>query len=242
VTQGPGFRYLGRELSLFAAAANWKRYWASQIRPYLGCRVLEVGGGLGENVGVLVSSAQQRWVCLEPDPGQALAIARKLQAGELPACCEVRESTVEDLAVDEAFDTILYIDVLEHIQDDRAELAQAAGRLDVNGKLVVLSPAHRWLFSAFDAAIGHHRRYGARQLKGLVPDGLSLVRLRYLDALGICASLANRCFLRRGVPTEREIRLWDRILVPLSRRVDPLLGYRVGKSLLAVWEKLPFRQ
>ena len=66
---------------------------------------------------------------------------------------------IADLPCVPSFDSIVYIDVLEHIKDDSAEIAAATARLRSNGTLVVLSPAHAWLFSAFDAAVGHYRRY-----------------------------------------------------------------------------------
>lgn len=83
----------------------------------------------------------------------------------------MQATTLAALPRDSRFDTILYIDVLEHIADDRAELVEAARRLNPGGYLVVLSPAHQWLFTAFDAAIGHVRRYTAKSLRGFrLPD------------------------------------------------------------------------
>ena len=66
---------------------------------------------------------------------------------------------------------------------------------------------------------------------------VSPVRQVYLDAAGIAASLANRVLLRRSLPTDQQIRTWDRFLVPVSRWVDPLLGHLVGKSVLTVWRR-----
>src|SRR5262249_52253894 len=94
-----------------------------------------------------------------------------------------------------------------------------------------------WLFTPFDAAIGHYRRYAKGMLRGVAPAGLPLVRLAYLDAAGMLASLGNRLVLRSAVPTPTQIAVWDRFLVPFSRWIDPLLGYSIGKSVLAVWQK-----
>jgi hypothetical protein len=132
---------------------------------------------------------------------------------------------------------LLLRDVLEHIEDDAAELRRAADRLAPGGHLVVLAPAHRALYTAFDAAIGHHRRYTRAGLLALAPAGLVPVRARYLDAVGMLASLGNRLLLRSATPTTRQIQLWDRLMVPPSRLVDPLLGFAVGKSVLVVWSK-----
>src|SRR5262249_30583866 len=132
---------------------------------------------------------------------------------------------------------ILYLDVLEHIVDDRGELARAARRLAPNGRLVVLAPAHPWLYTPFDRAIGHHRRYTRASLRALAPDGVRELLLRYLDAAGLAASLGNRLVLRSAQPTSRQIRTWDRWLVPCSRWLDRATFGRIGKSVLGVWRK-----
>ena len=223
--------YVGGELELFRAAVNWKRTLARHIRPLLGRRVLEVGAGLGATTLALCDGRAEDWLCLEPDP----ELAAQLRAATLPGCCRVRGGTIADLTDQAAFDTVLYVDVLEHIADDAAELARAGARLAPGGALVVLSPAHPWLFTAFDAAIGHHRRYTAQSLAALTPAGLAVRRLAYLDSVGLLASCANRLLLRSAMPSPAQIALWDRIMVPASRLLDPVLGYRCGRSVLAVW-------
>jgi hypothetical protein len=129
------------------------------------------------------------------------------------------------------------MDVLEHIADDLSELAEAIDHLDAGGHLIVLAPAHQWLFTPFDNAIGHHRRYSRASLRSVAPGDLSVVRLVYLDSIGMFASLGNRLVLRSSMPSPRQIAVWDRLMVPLSRAADPLLAYSVGKSVLGVWKK-----
>src|SRR5262249_4352281 len=132
---------------------------------------------------------------------------------------------------------ILYIDVLEHIQDDAGELQKAVRYLKGGGHIIVLAPAHQWLYTPFDQAIGHFRRYTKTSLAALTPEYTEIVRLVYLDAIGLFASLGNRLFLKRSMPTARHVASWDKLMVPLSRLIDPLLGYAVGKSVLAIWQK-----
>jgi 2-polyprenyl-3-methyl-5-hydroxy-6-metoxy-1,4-benzoquinol methylase len=74
--------------------------------------------------------------------------------------CEPRYGSTETLGPEERFDTALYIDVLEHIRDDQTEVARVGRHLTPGGHLVVLAPAHQALYTLFDAAIGHFRRYG----------------------------------------------------------------------------------
>jgi SAM-dependent methyltransferase len=231
------FVYSGAELALFAGATNWKSYLARQVRPFLGPRVLEVGAGIGGTTEALCAGEQTQWLCLEPDPEQAGRLAESLSGQRATLGCAVRAATVSELAPAEQFDTILYVDVLEHIEDDAGELRESARHLAPGGHLVVLSPAHQFLFTPFDRAIGHHRRYSRATLLALAPEELPLMTCRYLDSAGLLASLGNRLILSAAMPTAAQIAFWDRILVRASSRLDPVLGYRWGKSILAVWRR-----
>lgn len=230
------YTYVGAELSLFARATNWKRYLNGQLRPFVRGHVLEVGAGIGATTSALWTAAASQWTALEPDPGLASQARVRVQSGGLDRVV-VRDGTIAALDAGDMFDAILYIDVLEHIDDDAAELRDASRHLRPGGHLIVLSPAHQWLYSPFDAAIGHVRRYNSAGLQSLQPAGLALTRLRYLDAVGMTASLGNRILLRRSMPSAMQIVFWDRLLVPMSRLVDPLCAYRIGKSILAVWQR-----
>src|SRR5262249_54714608 len=149
-------RYVGSELELFATATNWKSYVAAVLRPFVVGRVLEVGAGIGSNIVYLHTDLVDQWTCLEPDANLARQIEYRLGTSELPANCHVITGTIASIDASARFDTILYLDVLEHICDDYAELTRARRLLTARGNLVVMAPAHRFLFTAFDAAIGHY--------------------------------------------------------------------------------------
>lgn len=229
-------RYLGTELELFQDATNWKRYWTACINTYVSGRVIEVGAGIGANTAYLAGHAED-WMSVEPDPRLADRISARVRAGELPPICKVFVGRLANLP-DEPADTILYADTLEHIEDDVAEVDEAVRRLRKGGYLIVLGPAHRWLMSHFDRAIGHHRRYGIADMKRLTVQGLKPVVLFQLDSVGAAASLANRLLLSRSVPTRAQILFWDRLMVPLSRIVDRLIAYRFGRSIVGVWQRV----
>jgi 2-polyprenyl-3-methyl-5-hydroxy-6-metoxy-1,4-benzoquinol methylase len=230
------FAYGGTELEVFAEARHWKTYWRSHLAGYVGGDVLEVGAGIGANTAWLCGDRVRRWVWLEPDPELAARVRER--TGHLRGRCEVVTGTLAGWDARERFDSILYLDVLEHIDDDRAELARAASLLRRAGVLVVLAPAHQWLFSAFDYAIGHRRRYSKRTLAELMPGGLVPEKLVYLDSAGLLASVANRFLFSVARPTRAHITMWDTLLVPCSRWFDSLLGHSVGKSILAVWRRI----
>ncbi|MCE9557210.1 MAG: class I SAM-dependent methyltransferase [Planctomycetes bacterium] len=231
------YQYVGTELDLFAQATHWKAYLRRQIVPHLGRSVLEVGAGIGGTTRVLFDASVQQWLALEPDFELADRYRQAVENGNLPDRCQIRVGVTQDLQDAGPFDSVLYIDVLEHIEHDRDELTRAAQLLAPGGKLIVLAPAHHFLFCAFDRAVGHYRRYNRRGLKNLSPPGCSLRRLAYLDSAGLLASLGNKLVLRSSMPTLGQIAFWDRMLVPASTWLDPLLGYQVGKSVLAVWQR-----
>jgi SAM-dependent methyltransferase len=227
------FTYVGSELELFASATTWKSYVRFHLRPYLSGDILEVGAGIGAATAIFNDGTQRRWVCLEPDR----ALADRIKPGLPPKLtnCEVVVGTVSDVRLEEQFDGILYMDVLEHIEADSAELARAAAHLKHNGVLAILSPALPWLFTPFDKAIGHYRRYTKNSLRSIAPQGLREAKCIYLDSVGLLASLGNKLFLRSPIPNETQIRFWDRFMVPVSKVADRALGYALGRSILVVW-------
>lgn len=230
------FSYVGTELELFSQAHNWKSYYRELLQPYLGSRVLEVGAGIGGTTRLLCRPTHETWTCLEPDRRLAEQIEALHAAGQLPACCRTVVGTTADLDPAEEFDSILYMDVLEHIEHDREEVERVIPHLAPGGFLIVLAPAHNWLYTPFDAHIGHFRRYTRGTLQSAVGSALRCVSLRYLDSAGLFASLGNRLLLHSAMPTPKQIRVWDRLMVPISRLLDRVLAYRVGKSVLGIWE------
>lgn len=229
--------YIGQELEIFAQAENWKEYFSDQIKPFIGKKVLEVGAGIGASTEKLVLPTCGDWVCLEPDPKLLKAIEDKIELGVLPDFCRPIQGTIEQLPKTEMFDTIIYIDVLEHIEHDRAEIQRTSERLLHGGHLIVLSPAHNFLFSSFDQAIGHYRRYNRKMLQMVTPPELEIVSLKYLDTVGTLTSLANKFILSQSNPTIAQILFWDKWLVPISRILDMLTFHNFGRSILGIWNK-----
>lgn len=232
------FEYVGSELELFAAAHNWKSYWSRQLRPFISGDVLEVGAGIGANTQFLDRGVDRRqWVCLEPDPRLGAELVRNLHEANKSGNYEFVCGTIQNLDTARRFDTIVYIDVLEHIENDGDELSAAASLLRPGGRVIVLSPAHQRLFTPFDAAIGHYRRYDRSMLRKVSPPALHLEQLRYLDSVGLAASVANRLFLRQSMPTKAQLQVWDKWMIPSSTVLDRLLGYSLGKTIIGVWRR-----
>jgi ubiquinone/menaquinone biosynthesis C-methylase UbiE len=230
------FKYPGDELVLFQHATNWKKYFAKQIKPYIKGKVLEVGAGIGSTTLLLNDGTADQWLMLEPDGKMYEILRGKMEAKEFPVNCRSQTGTISQLA--SSFDTIIYIDVLEHIENDAEEMEKAAMLLNAGGHIIVLSPAFNFLFSPFDKVIGHYRRYTQKTLRKISPDGLQLIRNRYYDSAGYFAALINKLFLRQKYPTLKQVMFWDKWLVPVSRIKDIILFHSFGKSIIAVWQKI----
>ncbi len=219
------------ELELFERAKNWKRYWAKSIAKYVSGSAVEVGAGIGVNAAYLLNDNVKSLMLLEPDPSLFLNLSNR----EFPQNVARASKVVQE--VEEMFDTVIYIDVLEHIELDREESTAAYSRMSRGAHLVILAPALPFLYSPFDRAVGHYRRYTKASLRKAIDPRLETVSEFYLDSIGLLASLANRLLLRAAAPSYKQIEVWDRLMVPVSRVIDRLLFYSVGKTVVGVYRK-----
>jgi len=231
-------KYPGQELKLFEKAINWKKYFSQLLQPCIHGTVLECGAGIGATTKMLNNGTYHEWILLEPDKEMANLLRNKISRNELPANCKVIEGTISSFENKSVFDTILYIDVLEHIENDNEEIERAAFCLNNGGHLIILSPAFPSLYSKFDNAIGHYRRYTKKKLRSLLPASLKQRSLRYLDSSGFFLSFTNRIFLKQKYPTEKQVHFWDKLLIPVSKISDKIFNYSFGRSILGIWQKI----
>jgi hypothetical protein len=228
--------YIGNELQVFSLASNWGKYLRSQIIPYLSGTVIEVGAGIGTKTKELCGNVN-RYIAVEPDPTMYQTLLNETSLNIAMDNVECLHGVINDVTNNILADAVIYIDVLEHIESDKAQLELALSKIRPGGYLVVLSPAHQWLYTEFDRAIGHYRRYDRKSLLEISPPDSKVVCNRMLDSCGMLASLGNRLFLNNSMPSKSQILLWDRVMVPISRYLDRLTGFFIGKSILVVWQK-----
>ncbi len=229
------FKYEGDELVLFQHAKHWKKYFSRQIKPFIKGNVLEVGAGIGATTLLLNDGSATKWLMLEPDENMCAVLRRKIINKELPQNCELQNGTINEVVP--AFDTIIYIDVLEHIQSDAEEMRKAAALLNRDGYIIVLSPAFQSLYNPFDKAIGHYRRYTRSIFRKITPEGLQFISSRYYDTVGYFAALINKLLLRKKYPTQKQVLFWDNWMIPVSKLTDKLFFHSFGKSVIGVWKK-----
>lgn len=223
------------ELTELSNAGHFTSWIVDEFESVLGDRVLEVGAGLGAIAAEVADRRGDRTVvAVEPAGNIYGALAERADGIDN---LTVHQLTSSDLAAtgDEPFDTVLYVNVLEHIADDRAELQTAAALLRPGGAVGLFVPAMPALYGSLDYKSGHYRRYTGEQLRQLLIDaGFVDVEVHYLDVLGI----APYWVMYRVLDVDRLDRVssagYDRVIVPLSRVVQRLVGRPPrGKNLVA---------
>jgi SAM-dependent methyltransferase len=237
----------GREFGTqhFGAAADLERLgtatrffdWVvDQFRPHLRGHVLEVGAGLGTITRRLLErDPKLTMVALEP-AGNLYADLEALAA--INPRVRAYNETLATWSPEpgERFDAVMYLNVLEHIEDDAAELRRAANVLRPGGALLVFVPGLERLYSDLDWQAGHYRRYGVRQLRELVTAaGFEPVKLTYFDALGVLPYWVVYRLLGRTRIAGSTLWGYDRVLVPVSRAIQAVVRRPpVGKNVLLV--------
>jgi SAM-dependent methyltransferase len=223
--------YPGRELEAMSFAANYHRWIVGEVAPFLGRRVAEVGAGIGSVSALLLEQPIERLEAYEPSANMFPQLAARL-AGE-PRARPVNAFFGAE-APSQPFDSVAYINVLEHIGDDRGELGRAFAAIRPGGHLLVFVPALAWLYSDFDRRIGHARRYSRAGLVELARTaGFEVLRARYFDLAGVLPWYVNFVLLRRGLGAGG-VALYDRLVVPPMRRLEGWVAPPFGKNLLLV--------
>ncbi len=193
-------------------------------------RVLEFGAGIGTLALGWTKQTGVQPECLEIDPGM-----RQVLAERGLACHASLASVGGDL------DAIYTSNVLEHIEDDVATLLALKSHLKPGGVLAIYVPAFMLLYSEFDAAIGHYRRYEKTELLDkLRRTGYEVMECAYADSLGFFAWLSVKLRKRQAVGGQGSgaLRVYDRYIFPISRLLDALgLRHLFGKNLLVVARK-----
>jgi 2-polyprenyl-3-methyl-5-hydroxy-6-metoxy-1,4-benzoquinol methylase len=212
-------------------ADNYADWIYRLIEPHLGDDVLEIGAGHGELTERLRRSSRVTATDLSKRCVDELALRF---AGDSQV--EVLQADVAALgAEDHQYDSVVLINVLEHIDDDVTALAELRALLKPGGRLCVFVPAFEGLYSEFDRRIGHRRRYRKSRLVNTFDRaGLGVVEARYVNTVG---ALAWWLFSRQlgQVPTQRwSVRLYDQVGVPLLRKFEEGRQPRFGQSLLCI--------
>lgn len=223
--------YLNHVLGYFDLARNYRNYQLDLIRKFVGGNILEVGPGRGEIIENFIS-ADNKITMIDTDEEMCKVIRERFKNSDV----RILNSNISSL--EEKFDTILYMDVIEHIENDIKELDQAISKLNKNGKLVIIVPAFSILFSDFDKSVGHFRRYTKKNFFNYKNSEVKLRNLKYFDSLGFFILFLSKILKFKGnSKAVFGIKVWN-MLIPISRLIDKIIFHSLGKSLICVYEKI----
>lgn len=204
-----------------------------EIGPFLGQRILEVGCGLGNLACLLQNRELYIGLDLSRESVSALQAQYADHSNMSFVCLDITNRAVLGLR-DHLFDTVISVNVFEHIADDILALRYIYELLQPGGKLALIVPAHKWLYGSMDRAIGHHRRYTkASMTKNLAAAGFCIQKQRYLNALGALGWFINGRILRERVPPCDQLRAFN-MLVPVLEWAERVVQSPVGISLVTV--------
>lgn len=208
---------------------------------HLGSRVLEVGAGVG-HVTLELARRSEFVVALEPSPTLFAELVERTK--DIPNIA-VHNATLEEFRIScvtqpptataVRFDSVVYINVLEHIKDDVAEVHRARPFLSAIGKVLIVVPAHQWLYAKVDRLSGHFRRYSKRGLSDcLAAANLKIGWIRYFDSVGLIPYLVMYKWCRSTAVSGTNAVAYSRLILPLSAFLYRLSrGRLVGKNLVA---------
>jgi len=212
--------YDGWELKFFDNSKNFRNYQLKLIKNYIKGYIAEVGPGNGMNANSYIKYPKKIDL-YEPTKKLYISLKKKFKKNN-----KISTYNKKFILQKEKYDSILYLDVLEHIKNDKKEILRAFKSIKKNGYLVINVPAFSHLYSEFDKNVGHHKRYEKEDMRIIFKD------LRYYDSIGYILSLLSD--YKKKI--QQKIRVWD-FLIPFSKIIDFLIFNLFGKSLLVVIKK-----
>jgi SAM-dependent methyltransferase len=215
---------------------NYNRWIYERIAPFVGQRVLEVGCGIGNMFQFFAD--RERVVGIDIDPKQVAMIKKAFKGKENIrfAVEDIEKIDVKKYAR-EKFDTIICLNVLEHIRNDAKALRIFQRILAPGGTLVLQIPAHKFLYSTLDRGLSHFRRYTRKGLLSkTMRAGFTTAHCSYMNIFGIPGWFVNGRLLRRNILPAGQLKGFDRLL-PILKRLDRAFNRVAGLSIIYAGRK-----
>lgn len=234
--QTVAFSYSRAELEALSEAKNYYRSIAGHFAPYVGKRIIEVGAGIGTFSEVLLNGTNGSELFLVEPADNLRSPLQERFSKDMRVT--IANGYLEDITTRLAADSVVVVNVLEHVADDQAFL-QAAHRLLVpGGAILIFTPALPQLYGTLDQAFGHVQRYSKSSLASkLQRIGFRLLHLRYFNFPGVIAWFLAGKVLRRKLLRPADIRLYDRWVVPWASKLERKWEPPLGQSLIAIASK-----
>lgn len=235
------FIYEGEDLDAMDVADNYHDWILDRFEPALGANVVEVGAGTGSFSRLIARrSAPQKLFLLEPSDAMAAKLdeaAAEIDSAEVTTKVGFLADSADEVTAF-APETFVYVNVLEHVEDDAAEIQRVFDLLPPGGTLCAFVPALPFLYSKFDKSIDHYRRYTLKDISDkCTAAGFELDDRRYFDVVGILPWLIKFKLLGSTKLDTGAVGVYDRFVVPVMRRIEALVHLPFGKNALVVARK-----
>jgi len=223
-------------------AVNYHRWILDVFRPFMGKRIVEIGAGAGSLSKMLLEFQPEYLAALEPSANMFPELQRTLSQTEHTGAATAYQLTLEALHSGNVLaaspDTIVYINVLEHIENDGRELELAFSLLSPGGRILIFVPALQALMSRMDRQFGHFRRYSRPELvqKGKAA-GFRVLLSHYFDGLGVIPWWLKFRILKSTTMEPGAVRLYDNWVVPFARTIESMVPPPLGKNVIFAAEK-----
>ena len=229
-------QYAADDLETMSEARRYGDHVFELLRPHLGARILEVGCGIG-TFSLRLADLAERVICIEPNLNCAARAHAALDGNPKIALriCHLEECDRTELA-QEHVDTIVCVNVLEHIEDDVKALRLFRELVaPTGGQVLIFVPAVQAAYGPLDAALGHHRRYSKPTLRAAFDAaGLEVTTMRYTNPIGLLGWMYNSHITRATHHTPGQVRLFETLVAPWALPFDRLVAPPIGQSLFAV--------
>ncbi len=197
---------------------------------------MEAGAGIGTVADVVLRRASPREMLLIEPAGNNIPALRKRFEGDRRVT--IHHGYLEDIRYTTTADTVIAVNVMEHVERDADFLRAAYQTLSSKGALLLLVPAVPAIYGSLDKEFEHYRRYTRSGLeRSLLEAGFEIETLHYLNVIGVAAWFAAGRILRRTTLERDQVRFYDRFVIPWLRRIESLVRPPIGQSLLAIARK-----
>jgi phospholipid N-methyltransferase len=209
------------------------RWMYRRVRGHLGATVMDAGAGMGSFTELMLADGK-RVIAVESYPPFVNHLLERFQGREQVAIHQGDLTDKNALRRLPPVDSVLCLNVLEHIEDDLGAMENLREAVRPGGTLVALVPAYPWLFNNMDRAVGHYRRYGRREfLQRLTDSGWRVHKSFRFNMLGLPGWFFAGSVLGRQKPGRDLARLYD-LLVPVFSRLDAAASRLAGLSIVAL--------
>ena len=220
-------------LDIFDSANVWIKYVHFLNRKYYKNNFLEIGAGIGSFTDKYKRNIKNIFLT-EIDKNNLNILKKKYQND---TNVTILESEVTKIS--QKFNTICHFNVLEHVKEDNEEIIHCLNKINKDGYLIILAPAHNELYGNLDREVGHYRRYKKSFFKDLNLSDGKIVELKYMDCMGYILYYMNKLIYKNETyPSSLKIFIWDKIFTPITILLDFLTAYRFGKNVLCVIKKI----